>query len=139
MISMELLFSQQSKSNLGFILILILFSYFWVRFSSGVTLKLFRPMYQSLKSRKKISVDALFKLGLFFQTTILLMAYAVFLILIPQILDLLYPSEVQPPTSMIAFSIVVFFCLNWIVGLRRWDMEIEKAPDSEKDSDPPHR
>ncbi len=131
-------FNHQALSNLGFILILILFSYFWLRFSSGLTLKLFRPIYLRLKKRKKISLAGLFKLGLFFQTTILLMSYAIFLILIPQILDLLYPDQLQAPTSMIAFSIVIFFCLNWIVGLRQWDTEIEKSPDIPSDADPPH-
>jgi O-antigen/teichoic acid export membrane protein len=124
--------------NLGFILILVLFSFFWLVFSSRVTLALFRPVYRRLKVRKKINVDGLFKLGLYFQTTVLLISYAIFLILIPRILDLLYPPAVNPPVSMIALAIILFFCLNWVMGLRRWDQEIDRDPETQ-DNDSPER
>jgi hypothetical protein len=114
-------------SNLGFILVLLAFSFLWLRFSSGLTLRLFRPLYQRLKARKKISTLGLFRLGLYFQTTLLLMAYALFLVLLPWLIEILYPEAAATPQSFIALSLILFFCLNWLLGVKRWDAEMDRV------------
>ncbi len=118
--------SEISKANLIFLLTLILFSYVWVRFSSALTFMLFRPLFDRLKRRRKLSTAGIFRLGLFFQTTLLLMAYAAFLISLPLILDILYPLSDSIPQGFIGLSLIVFFCANWLMGIQRWNADIDQ-------------